>query len=177
MTDETGTGSLVFAGGALGAATATTLNGSTVSPGHYSGEPSTGNALAGEIGEYVSSTITLGASISLTSGVPVNITSISLTAGDWDVAGVIGFIPGTTTSVTQFIASSSTTTGTVDSTPGRFFSFNLAAYVPGAAQQNYALPVGRFSLSSTTTVFLVAQSAFTISTMGGFGIIRARRAR
>lgn len=177
MTDETGTGSLVFAGGALGAATATTLNGSTVSPGHYSGEPSTGNALAGEIGEYVSSTITVGASIALTTATPLTITSISLTAGDWDVAGSIGFLPATTTNVTQFIGSFSTTTNVVDSTPGRFFSFNLAPYVPGAAQQNYTMPIGRFSLASTTTVFFIAQSAFTISTMGGFGIIRARRVR
>jgi hypothetical protein len=33
------------------------------------------------------------------------------------------------------------------------------------------------SLSGSTTVFLVVQASFTVSTASGFGIIRARRAR
>jgi hypothetical protein len=135
------------------------------------------SASAGNVGEIITSTIVLGSAVSLTAGSPANVTSISLTAGDWDVSAGIGFIPATTTSVTQYIASCSASSATLDTVPGRFFSFNLAAYVPGASQQNYAVPTSRFSLNATTTVYLVAQSNFTVSTMGAFGIIRARRAR
>ncbi|MCS3895811.1 hypothetical protein M2171_004944 [Bradyrhizobium japonicum USDA 38] len=185
-------GAFVVNGGALGtpasgngsnltALTATNISTGTLpaarTNGHMNGEPSTGNAAAGEVGEIVTSTVAIGSAVALTTGTPTNITSISLTAGDWDVSGAIGFIPGVTTNVTQFIASASATSATFDTAPGRFFSFNLAPYVPGAAQQNYSVPVSRFSLSGTTTVFLVAQSAFTVSTMGGFGNIRARRVR
>ena len=143
----------------------------------HQGTNTNDSAASGEVGEIVTATVAIGSAVALTTATPANVTSISLTAGDWDVFGAIGFIPGATTNVTQFIASASTTTGALDTTPGRFFSFNLAPYVPGAAQQNYAVPVSRFSLSGTTTVFLVAQSAFTVSTMGGFGNIRARRVR
>jgi hypothetical protein len=193
LTDESGTGVAYFQGGDLGTPSAgvatniTALNATQLTTGtipaartngHQNGTATNDNAAAGEVGEVISSTVTVGAPVNITtSGVAQNITSISLTAGDWDVSGSIGFIPAATTNVTQFIGSFSTTTGTLDTTPGRFFSFNLAPYVPGAAQQNYAMPIGRFSLSGTTTVFFVAQSAFTVSTMGGFGIIRARRMR
>lgn len=35
----------------------------------------------------------------------------------------------------------------------------------------------RVSLAGTTTYYLVASVAFSVSTMGGYGIIRARRRR
>jgi hypothetical protein len=102
----------------------------------------------------------------LTGPAYLNVTSIPLPAGDWDVSGSIGFIPGATTNTTQFIGTVSTTTNTRDTTPGRATSLSLPAHVPGAAQQNFAIPVSRFSLPSTTTVYLVAQSAFMVSTNG-----------
>jgi hypothetical protein len=192
VTDETGTGLLYFQGGDIGTPSAgvatniTALNATQLTTGtipaartngHQNGTATNDNAAAGEVGQVIEATVTVGAPVSMVNGTPKNITSISLTAGDWDVSGSIGFIPAATTNTTQFIGSFSTTTDALDTTPGRFFSFNLAPYVPGTSQQNYAMPIGRFSLSGTTTVFFVAQSAFTVSTMGGFGIIRARRMR
>ena len=45
------------------------------------------NAAAGIVGEYISSSIASGSAVSLTTGVSANVTSISLTAGDWEVYG------------------------------------------------------------------------------------------
>lgn len=176
MTDETGTGVLVFAGGALGAATATTINGSTVSPGHYSGEPSTGNPLAGEIGEYITAQILSGAAISLTSGTAANIASISLTAGDWDITGGVQFVNGATTSTTFQGVWISTTSATFSAlADDGYVSYNGGAFVNYNAA--YATGVKRLQLSSTTTVFISVLSNFTVSTCTAYGKIRARRAR
>lgn len=161
----------------LGVATATSINGSTVSPGHYSGEPSTGSASAGEIGEYIESI--QNTPVSLTTNVAANVTSITLTAGDWDIDGVVYYSTGATTSITQNVLSFSTTTGTLDTTSGRWGVHTYPATVPGSAGQTMTevLPPYRFSVSGSTTVFLVARGTFTVSTYSAGGIIRARRAR
>lgn len=148
-----------------------------VGPGQTPGEPSTGSATAGNVGEYIESILASGSATSLTTTVPKTITSISLTAGDWDVDGAVYFIPAATTSVTRLTASSSLTTNTTDTTPGRLNQMPMAAVVSGGPALTALLPIGRFSLSATTTVFLVADQAFTVSTLTGFGIIRARRVR
>lgn len=133
---------------------------------------------AGYIGEYISSVIVSGSAISVTTATPVNLTSISLTAGDWDVSCNVAFSPAGTTNVTQTVASLSTTTGTLDnSTPGRFTYNNYPAFVPGSSSMTSLVSPYRFSLSATTTIFLVVRANFTVSTMTAFGIISARRMR
>src|SRR5205823_174550 len=71
----------------------------------------TGNALAGagNIGEIVEGTVNSPGS-ALTTGTFLNVTSIALTAGAWDISGVIGFLPDTTTSITRLLGGTSTTT-------------------------------------------------------------------
>lgn len=185
LTTKTGTGSAVFATTptlvtpVLGAATATSINGSTVSPGHYSGEPGTGAAVAGEIGEYIESIVAIGSAVSLVSTTGKTVTSISLGAGDWDVDGVVGFTLGTTTSVTGTFGGIALVTNVFDTTLGRGSGRTFTAVVPGAGfgfAEN--VPPLRFSLSTgPTTIFLIANCIFTVSTAAAFGIIRARRIR
>jgi len=177
LTDESGTGAALFAGGAIGAATATSINGSTVSPGHYSGEPSTGNAAAGEIGEYVESIVASGSATALTTGVAKDITTISLTAGDWDIRSSLYAVPAGTTSVTSVTSSISLVLNTTDITVNRFNQFASAAQVNGGVTFAVQVVPVRFSLASTTTIHLVAASGFTVSTMTAYGGISARRAR
>src|SRR5690349_16625741 len=57
------------------------------------------DAAAGKIGEYIESEVLSGSAVSLTTNTAANITSISLTAGDWDVwgAAVYQLGSGTTT--------------------------------------------------------------------------------
>ena len=150
----------------------------TVSRGQYPGESSTGNATAGNVGEYVESVIASGSATSLTTATAKSVTSISLTAGDWDVAGNISFIAAAGTSFTFIQCSISQTNNTQDATNGRSSMMSMAAVVPGAGT-DFALAIQpvRLSLSGTTTVFIVAQAAFTVSTCTAFGMIRARRVR
>ncbi len=50
------------------------------------------NAANGDVGEYVEASVTSGSGgISLTTGNAKTVTSISLTAGDWDVTSLISF--------------------------------------------------------------------------------------
>jgi len=179
-TGGTGTGSVVFATSptlvtpTIGAATATSINGSVVSPGHYTGEPSTGSALTGQIGEYVTANIPIGSAVTLTSATPANVISISLTAGDWDVSGSVWF---NSSAGTNFSSSISATSNTLDGSLDRETN---ALFASGSAISGIQIvPVGpsRFSLSTTTTIYLIAFCNFASGTNTAYGIIRARRMR
>ena len=147
--------------------------------GQLPGETSTGSATAGNVGEYIESVVAVGSATALTTATGKTVASISLTAGDWDVSGNIGYNTAASTSVTFFHSTLSLTTNVVDQTVGRENMMSMAATVPGALSPAFQFPVGpvRMSLSGTTSVFLVAQASFTVSTLNAFGIIRARRIR
>jgi hypothetical protein len=144
--------------------------------GHQNGTATNDNAAAGEVGEHVSSAIGSGSAVSLAgAGTVVNVTSISLTAGDWDISILGYFVPAATTNVAYASAGLSTTSGALDATEGR-----LGQAAPNGVPVvtfSVAVPPYRLSLSSTTTVFFVARSGFTVSTNAVYGIIRARRVR
>jgi hypothetical protein len=139
------------------------------------------SASAGNLGEYIESVIASGSAVSLTSTTPANMTSISLTAGDWDVDAVFQFTGNVATTVGYLVGSISTTSATLDNTAGRRDSdmyanatvFNNIA----GAQANLSIPPLRFSLSGTTTIYAVAQALFATNTCSVFGILRARRVR
>jgi hypothetical protein len=139
------------------------------------------NAAAGNVGEYVESVIASGSAVALSAGAFTNVISISLTAGDWDVDGVLNFLFGTTTSVTRIVASISLSSGTQDGSAGRTAAIAMPAFVPGSItvlpEFTLSVPPLRFSLAATTTIFFVADGVFTVSTMSAFGILRARRVR
>lgn len=204
ITDETGTGLAYFQGGDLGtpsAGVATNLTGTAAgltagafsagsaanltsgtlpaarTNGHMNGTATNDNGAAGEVGEFISSNIPTGSAVSLTTGTTANVTSISLTAGDWDVSGNVSFNPGGTTTVSNLGCWISTTSAAVPTNPnaGAEFAMQLA-YTTGATQ---IFPCGRarFSLASTTTVFLEGFAVFGVSTMTANGFIGARRSR
>jgi hypothetical protein len=135
------------------------------------------SANAGSVGEYVTSTVLLGSAVALTTGVAINVTSISLTAGDWNVWGTVAFAPAGTTTVSAISGSISTTTGTMATVPGGGSSFALATTLTTGAAQSHPVGMTRISVAATTTVFLVAQSTFAVSTNAAYGIINARRIR
>ncbi len=154
------------------------VSGVTVSAGQYPGEPTTGSATSGNVGEYIKSVVLTGSAVSLTSTVAKTVTSISLPAGDWDVSGNVSYNTAATTAVTNVGAYLSGTTNTIDVTPGKASILYFGEIVPTSGQ-SYAVPVGpyRLSLAATTTVYLIALGTFTISTLTAFGAIHARRAR
>jgi hypothetical protein len=93
---STGTGSPVFSTSptlvtpTLGAATATSL---TFSPttGGIVGTTTNDNADAGKVGEYISSQVLFANRFNVSQNVPVTVTQVNLTAGDWDVSGNVFF--------------------------------------------------------------------------------------
>lgn len=136
------------------------------------------SATAGNIGEYISSSVAIGSAVSLSTGATANVTSISLTGGDWDVEGLVGFIGNTGTLATALIASiNNGTSATLPTAPngGAYAQQQIA--LPAASTQIFPTGKVRISLATTTTIYLVAQATFTISTLTAYGFIGARRAR
>lgn len=132
-------------------------------------------AASGFIGEFISANPG-GVVTPAASGAYVNLASVSLTAGDWDVEGVVSFTPSTTTG-TQVYGGISTTTGNQDSTnAGGFVQISVSLLNP------FYLPTGarRISLSGTTTIFLVGGAVYTVLGTAKFStdsFLRARRVR
>lgn len=142
-----------------------------------SGTNTNDDAAAGYKGEYLESVITSGTEVSMTTNTQKNITTITLTPGDWDVDAIAYHHPAATTSITRYAASIGTATGTIDSTPGRFSDFYQAALVSAGGTFNNAIPSYRFKVNINTAIFLVGLVTFTVSTLASYGILRARRAR
>lgn len=141
------------------------------------GTTTNNNANAGSVGEYVSSLITGASAVPLVTQTSKNVTSIPLTAGDWQLGGTVLFIYSATTSITHIQGSISQTTNTLDADIR--FSLPMAAYVPGGSltPMGFAIQSTRISLSGNTTIYLVAYGNFTVSTLSAYGNIWARRVR
>lgn len=146
-------------------------NANTISP--FLGTVAADNAPAGTYGEYVESVIASGSAVSLTDATTANITSISLTAGDWDVEGNVNLL-GTGATFTAGASGINTTTATLPTT-------GKANFVDGDLTGNFtegmSLSRVRVNVSSTTTVYLVGRATFSAGTVTGYGAITARRIR
>lgn len=189
------------AGGGLNAnITAGTLNcqlsgtgGCTIVPNTLfgiTGTTTNDSANAGAVGELLKSTVASGSGISQLSATPINITSLSLTPGDWEVTGSCD---RTLTGVTATIygCSLSGTTGTLSTQPA-FTAGNLTcgeeSLVTQAATWGTTV-TGRFDTrvgpircqvtTAAASIFLVVGDTFSAGTMttGVFGTIKARRVR
>lgn len=132
------------------------------------------DASAGSVGEAISSLVAVGSPVSLTTNTGTNVTSISLTAGDWDVSGNVNLTEGTAT-VTGASAGITSTSATVPTNGSEVYSGVQVTLLSGT--DSITLPPKRFSLSGTTTVYLVAKSTFSAGTVDAFGSILARRVR
>ena len=135
-----------------------------------------GDAVAGTVGEYQSSTVLVGAAVSLTTGTAANITSLTLTAGDWDLDGIAQYHSASGTTVPNDVLQGfNTVSATTPTAPGSFsYDYIAVAITDDPA---YVTPVVRFSLAATTTVYLVTKADFAVSTLVAYGFMRARRVR
>lgn len=143
------------------------------------GTPTNDTALPGVIGEYLSASVASASAVSLTTATPADVTSLTLTPGEWDVSGEVGFTLGATTSITLLVAGIATTSATIGAM-GTYAQWATAANVPTAANDNViSTPVVRIAVAagSTQTVYLEANAVFTVSTAKAYGNIRARRVR
>lgn len=160
ISDETGTGALVFG------------TSPTITTPNIVGTATNNNAAAGSVGEFPSPTNLTG--VALTTSTAVNVASISLTAGDWDVSGV--FTSVNTGGTVQAIAVGlNTTTGTLPA--ANTGASNVMSGISSGGSPTLSTPMLRVSVASTTTVFLVGSLTFVTGTATGSGFIRARRVR
>ena len=137
------------------------------------------SAAAGSVGEYVASTIAYGSAVACgIVGTNTSITSISLTAGDWDVSGVFTFEGTGATSTLNFaMAGSASSLSIGASSQGVAMTTPLNSGVWTQTSNGFAIPTLRWSVSTTTTVYLVARVGATGGGSIGWGQIRARRIR
>lgn len=148
-------------------------------PGYTGGVAQT----AGAIGEAIASVIPSGSSVSVTTATPVNITSIALTPGVWELSWTAFIQPAASTNVTIMQAGVGTTTGTLPlttlTTDLPLGSIVQAAAVPGSGTIPISLTSGtiRVNITANTTYYLVTSDTFTVSTLTAYGWIAGRRMR
>ena len=131
---------------------------------------------AGFIGEQIRSAVAAGAAVSLTTATTANVTSISLTAGIWDVSCVIQFACNAATTVVNFIGGISATSATLAANYGDDTTFYQAAGLTTIAQFALAgIPSLRVTLTATTTYYLVVQSTFAVNACTAYGRISGTR--
>ena len=137
------------------------------------------SAAAGSVGELLSTVVLVGSSVAMTTTVSVNIATLSLTAGDWDVWGSIWTNPAAGTITTKVQAGINATTGTLPTTPALGTCYSELSGITSAASEGLVTTMSptRISVSTTTNIFLVGQATFTVSTLSGYGNILARRRR
>lgn len=166
----------------LGVATSGDVSGTLPGPiavNTVTGITNGSNAAAGKVGEEIEAVVASGAAKALSTGTGLTITSIALSPGDWDVWGYVGFSGAAGTTVNSLIGSLSLVNNTLDQTRGRW-----ASQVPGGATafntltpQQFACGQERFNVTVATTIFLVAEATFGVSTCSAFGTVIARRRR
>jgi hypothetical protein len=134
------------------------------------------SAAAGYVGEYKSASF--GAT-ALTTAVLANLTSVALTAGDWDVSAAVLFTQGTTTNLKRVYITLQTSVA-ANINPG-FWTVAVwdgtNGIVPGTTPHTLQLGPTRVSLASSQTYYLNAMATFTVSTSSANGIMSARRIR
>lgn len=169
-----GTGSTTAIGGrtALGAAASGSNSDITALTGLAGGI--TGNvtgtaAAAGIVGQVLETT---GTGTALTTATDANIATLALTAGEWDVFGVVQYVStGNMNSYQAGVTTSASAYGAFQTQTRSAVSFNASATVIRE------VPVQRIRLSASGTVYLRAQSTFSSGTITATGYIRATRVR
>lgn len=151
--------------------------------GQLLGTQTNDSAAAGNVGEFLTTTVASGAAVAETTATPVDVCTLSLTAGDWDVSAVVDrTLTGTTATI--YGAGISLTLNTLPTQPGGS-GLGTDALVTQAATfgttvtgvGSTVIPPVRVSLAATTTLHLVAGDTFSAGSVAVFGTIRARRVR
>lgn len=158
----------------VGARLAQAATGNVLRP--YAGVKDASDALVGEPGEFVGVGVLAASAVGLTTATTTNITSITLTAGDWDVEGLVTFIPASCTA-TVLRAGISPSSATLPA--NNYLNTYMAPQWSVASGAANSLPVvrQRQTITATTTIYLVAQPTFSAGTLTAYGQLTARRIR
>jgi len=153
-TSSTGSGNVVLA------------NSPTISTPDLVGVIDASNAAAGSVGQVISSTISSGSAVSFSNGIDKDVTSITLTAGDWDVFGNVTFISSGGTTLTYAWCSLTSATRP-----------DSSLYAEATGSSAMCTPYLRVNVTVNTTVYLSGRATIGSGTCTGAGGIYARRVR
>ncbi len=172
-TATTGTGNIVRAASPTFTGTVTA---DIINPNFITGTTTNDSASAGQVGEYKTTLQASTAAIAISNNAITNVATISLTAGDWDVSAICSF---SANALTVFASPTATVTTTSASLPddgtqayGAIFSGSATTFF-----SSVTIPTQRFSLSATTTVYLVGKVGWAGTGCKVFGSLFARRVR
>lgn len=134
------------------------------------------NAPAGGLGEYVVSRVTSATNVPATTGQSGDATTISLTAGDWDISAAIYY---TLNGATVTATGGGIGTATGNSLTGAVVGDNYFAGPPPTAAYGIeiSIPAYRVQPTATTTYYLKENVAFSAGTPQYQCRISARRVR
>jgi hypothetical protein len=141
------------------------------------GTTTNNNANPGAVGEFVQSNVTTNSPALPNNNVGYNITQITLSPGDWDVWGAIYFFSASGATMTSFNTIISNQSANNPPYPGSSQNTMLGNGLTNQSGWCACIPI-RYSLSVSTTIYLVSAISFTGP--GGFvayGWISARRGR
>lgn len=142
------------------------------------GTTSNDAAATGYVGESKQTLELSTAAATLTSNSNFNVTTISLTAGDWDVSGIINFTFTNATSVNTCYGTLNSGSLAMPDDGTMVYGFCFYSGVANTFGAGLRIPSMRFSLNATTTIYLVAKSLFSpAGAAKAFGSIFARRIR
>lgn len=124
------------------------------------GTDTNNDAAAGNIGEYLESNITSDTDFGAT-GQYFDLTSRSLTAGDWDVSLLVRVNPNSGTITTPLEVGISVTTGNSSTGLSAVNTFRIDTPASTTTTISGVVPVYRMSLAATTTVYAKMFSNYT----------------
>lgn len=152
-----------------------TASGSMGATGGFAGAPGGSAATAGNVGEVISSNVTTP--ISLVSTIQTNITSITLTAGDWDVQGETWVLVGTGGATGIHGAISNVTASIPGASALNTSRMTINTTFNPSANETFQLKPCRVNVSVSTIYYLVCLVVFPSGACTATGNIWARRAR
>lgn len=157
--------------------TNTTMTSSTATITHLVGTTTNNNATAGTVGEYKSGSVVSGSAVSASGTNFVDITAITLTAGDWDLSGIVTCTLNAAT-MTGYEGVLSVNTGNTQTDHVSGDNLIGSNNVPnGVEDSSVSIPNWRVSIASTTTYYLKFRVISSAGTPKGYGRMSARRVR
>ncbi len=126
---------------------------------------------SGAVGQSISSFIVAGSAVSLTTATAADVTSITLTAGDWDISAILE-LSGALTGV-SFNAAVNTTSATLPAAGSQRIQIPMVSNAN--SDLGLSIPSFRVSITASTTYYLIAHATFTVGTAVAYGRISATR--
>lgn len=136
-------------------------------------------ATAGNVGEEINGIVSTYTNYTTTATYQ-NITSVTLTAGDWDLSAFMTYSSNSATitaASNAIFVISTTTASAAGATEGRNISYLPQAALLGTSLFSESIAPYRVSINATTTYYLNSQATFTLGNPQYVGGLRARRVR